>query len=288
MNQITEAAPPRHIDCTMAEYHARSELSNSQCAAYVDPKRGPLYFYGVHIATPPLVTPEKTAALEFGTATHQLFSSPGRIDEVAIEIPEEVLTKAGAKNGNNWHQWKADHPGLVHLKAEEMQRARAMVRRVHEHPVASRLFSTAIHLEHTLVWTDAETGLGLRARLDLFSGLGGEAIPSDFKTTRAKTPREFAWDAKKFGYHRQAAWYSEPLERLGYDVPGFFFITSDTSGYNACRVYELDPADIALGMEEIRRARREIAGRMESTDVSGEDAWRSELDRMAKRISLFS
>lgn len=285
MKQTKIATTPRHVECTMAEYHARPELSNSQCGDYI--KRGPLYFYGTHVAKPPLFVREEKAAFAFGTATHQLFSSPGRIDEVAIEIPEEVLTKGTrAKNGNKWKAWKADHPERIYLKAEEMRAARIMVRRVYDHPVASKLFSSAVHLEHTLVWEDGETGLGLRARPDLLSGFRGATIPSDFKTSRALSPREFARDAKKFGYHRQGAWYSEPLHLMGYEVPAFYFIAVDKSPAHECRVYELDGEDLAIGLEEIRRARGEIAERYGRTEELGEAAWRSELDMDAAVISL--
>ena len=284
MSQITIATTPRHIECTMAEYHARAELSNSQCGDYI--KRGPLFFYGTHVAKPPLFPREEKAAFAFGTATHQLFSSPGRIDEVAIEIPEKVLSASGSKAGKPWKKWVAEHEGLIHLKANEMAAAKMMVRRVYDHPVANRLFSSALHLEHTIIWVDKKTGLGLRARLDLISGYHGSMIPSDFKTSRALSPHEFARDAKKFGYHRQGAWYSEPLRLMSYEVPAFYFIAVDKSPAHECRVYELQGEDWALGLEEIRRARGEIAERFGRTEELGEAAWRSELDREAAVISL--
>jgi hypothetical protein len=285
VNQITEApTKPRHIECTMADYHARAELSNSQCGDYI--KHGPLYFYGMHVAKPPLYARQEKAVFAFGTATHQLFSSPGSIGDVAIVIPEEKLSKARAKHGKAYKEWTEEHPGLIYLKAEEMHTARIMVRRVHEHPVASKLFSSALHHEHTLIWTDNETGLALRTRPDLASGFKGAMILSDFKTTRALSPREFARDAKKFGYHRQGAWYSEPVKLQGYEVRAFYFITSDKSPANECRVYDLDDEDYALGLEEIRRARGEIVERLGKTEALGEDAWRSDLDRIAVTISL--
>jgi hypothetical protein len=275
---------PRHIECTMEEYHQRPEWSNSQVSAYIE--RGPLYFFGAHVARPPLYAREEKAVYAFGTATHQLFSAPGRIDEVAIEIPEAKLSKSRAKAGNAWKEWKEEHAGLIHLKAEEMRAARIMVRRVYEHEDGSKLFSSAIHFEYTLIWTDEETGLDLRARPDLLSGWRGRMIPSDFKTTRALTPYEFARDARKFGYHRQDAWYSEAVTLQGYDVPGFYFITSDKSPAHECRVYDLDPADREDGREEIRRARGEIAERLSREDADQESAWRRPLDHKAFTISL--
>ncbi len=277
---------PRHIQsCTMEEYHARpNEWSSSQIGDYIS--RGPLYFFGSHVADPPLYPREEKAVYAFGTATHALFGSPGAIDEVAIEIPSEVLSKNGAKAGNTWKEWRDENSNLIHLKADEMRAARIMVRRVYEHPIASGLFASAVHFEHTLVWKDDATGLGLRARPDIISGWQGAMLPSDFKTTRALTPREFARDARKFGYHRQAAWYSEPLLLLGYDVPGFYFIAVDKSPAHECRVYEMDPADIQAGHDEIRRAREEIAERLSRDDSDQESAWTGPLDRQCVVISL--
>ena len=280
----------RHVDCTMQEYHQRKEWSNSQIGDYI--KRGPLYFYGAHVANPPLYPQEDKAVYAFGTATHQLFNSPGSISEVAIEIPVDTFrTKAGNPPVNplltsDCKKWKKDHPDKIHLTPAEMRAARIMVRRVYEHDIGSKLFASAMHFEHTLIWTDDETGLDLRARLDLISGWRGAVIPSDFKTTRALSPREFARDARKFGYHRQAAWYSEPLRLQNYEVPGFYFITSDKSPAHECRVYDLEQSDIEAGYEEIRRARGEIVERLGRDDADQESAWTGKLDRQAMTISL--
>lgn len=281
---------PRHIDCTMAEYHARSEISNSQVSDWIN--RGSLYYYGAHVSGPPLYPHENKRAWAFGTATHQLFSAPGSIKEVAVEIPMGTFrTAAGGEpksplQTKDYKNWKLNNPDRIHLTPAEMYAARIMVRRVYKHDVASKLFASALHYEHTLVWTDGETGLDLRARPDLVSGWHGAIIPSDFKTTKAITPREFARDARKYGYHRQAAWYSEPLRLQGYEIPGFYFITSDKSPAHQCRVYELDPADIEAGHQEIQKARREIAKRLDRDDADQESAWTSKLDREALVISL--
>jgi hypothetical protein len=268
----------------MEEYHQRDEFSNSQISDYIS--RGPLYFYGAHVARPKLYPHEQKQVWEFGTAAHQLFSAPGRISEVAIEIPESVLNKDGHKKGQTWIDWSQEHSNLIQLKPAEMSAARTMVRRVYEHPIASKIFSSALHYEHTLIWEDHETGLGLRARPDIVSGWRGCIIPSDFKTSRALTPREFARDARKYGYHRQAAWYSEPLELQGYRILGFYFVTVDKSPAHECRVYEIDPADMEIGRREIQQARREIAERLQRDDNDQETAWRSELDQKAVVISL--
>jgi hypothetical protein len=186
---------------------------------------------------------------------------------VVTEIPADVLNGDGHRKGAAWQEWKKANPNKILLKAEELVPIRRMVANVYDHPVASRLLGKVLHYEFSLVWDDPETGLALRARPDLIVGHGGNhVIVPDFKTTKALTPREFVRDAVQFGYHRQAAWYSELVAAFGYEVLAFLFITVDKSPAHECRVYELPEPALQLGREQNQAGRRDLVRRLETND----------------------
>jgi len=95
---------PQHVPCTMDEYHARPEWSNSQFDVLAE---DPLLFHARFLAR--TVPHESKACWDFGTTVHGLLSSPGSIDEIAVEIPSEVLNSQGHKKGKAWTEWRDEH-----------------------------------------------------------------------------------------------------------------------------------------------------------------------------------
>lgn len=264
----------RHIDCTLDEYHSRPEWSNSQLSVLL---ASPALFHGRFITkTYPRVS---TQAMDVGSAAHALLSSPAD-RETVLEIPADALNADGHKKGAAWKQFAAEHEGTILLKPAEFAMVQQMVSNTYDCLPAGQILRQAIHYEFTLLWKDVDSGLSLRARPDLIVGHKGRVIVPDFKTTRCLTPREFAADAAKLGYHRQAACYSDAVALFGYDVAGFVFVTVDKSPAHECRVYELPPCAIELGREENRMARRDLARRL------AEDDWTDPLSREIMQVDL--
>ncbi|HUT88721.1 MAG TPA: PD-(D/E)XK nuclease-like domain-containing protein [Thermoguttaceae bacterium] len=254
----------RHIECTLAEYHARSEWSNSQIKTL---RESPPLFYGCHVARPPLWPPEEKQCWDLGTVAHACLTSPGGIDGVVVEIPADVLNSQGHRKGGAWLQWKAEHADRLMLTAAEMAGIRSMVRNVYDHPEARKLLRSILHQEHTIVWHDDETGLDFRARPDLICNGDKHGVTlTEFKTTRQHDPRWFGGDAVKFGYHHQLTWYEDGLEAFGYPVRDHRIITANNRPAYECRVYRLPDALLELAREENRATRRDLARRLKESD----------------------
>jgi hypothetical protein len=277
----TGAAKARHIQCTLDQYHARDEWSHSQEEDAIGDEGSWPLFYGRHVAKPPLFPRKTSGALDAGTVAHTILTSPGSVDDVVAIIPEDVLNKDGHRKGQPWKDWSAENAGRIQMKAAECEPIRQMVRNVYAHPRGRWLMEHILHAEFTLVWTDEETGLELRARPDFLIQWHGRIFVVDFKTTRCRTPRTFIKAAGELGYHRQLAWYSEPVELFGYEVaPQGIFLTSDKSPAHECRVYELPEHDIELGHRENAAFRRALARRL------AEDDWTDPLSQEAIEIAL--
>ncbi len=263
----------RHVDCTIEEYHARDELSQSQGK---DLFEDPALFEGKHISH--IYPPEKKRAWDTGTVAHACLMEPDGVDAVVRVIPREVLNAQGHRRGPEWNAWKEENAGYIDMKPEEFEGVRQMVANVRAHPMAGMLLKNAIHFEHTIIWQDAETGLPLRARPDMICEFAGDFVVPDFKTTRSV--KRFKWDAYDYGYHRQQAMYSEAVEALLGPVIHFPFICVDKSPAYQCEVYTLSPRALALGQEQNRQIRRDYIRRM------AEDDWHSDTWGRATEVDL--
>jgi len=76
--------------------------------------------------------------------------------------------------------------------------------------------------ELTLVWTDKETGVECKGKLDRYAH--SVALPIDFKTTKDASETGFRKSVQDFGYHIQAAFYMSGIKEVfGEDANGFAF-----------------------------------------------------------------
>ena len=285
MTENIDTQKARHIECSLETYHTRGEWSHSQEEDAIGDEGSWPLFHGRHVAKPSLFPRKKSKDLDAGTVAHTILTSPGSLDDVVAIIPPEVLSKSGARGTNAYKAWQADHPDKIHMKEAEVEPVRQMVRNVYAHPRGRWLMEHILHTEFTLVWKDEETGLDLKARPDFLVQWQGRIFVVDFKTTRCRTPRTFYKAAAELGYHRQLAWYQEPVELFGYEVvPEGVFLTSDKSPAHECRVYELPKHDIDLGHRENRAFRREFSWRKDNddwTDPLSQEAIVGQLPRWA-------
>jgi len=160
-------------------------------------------------------------------------------------------------------------PALPSFSSSGRTAPKWMVRNTYAHPIAGRLLAEVLHYEFSIVWVDQASGLPLRARPDLICpGERGKVRVVDFKTTRAVDLTDFQRDTAKFGYHRQAAWYTEAVELFGYDIEAFLFVSVNKTPAHEVYVHRLSPDALQLGREENDLARLELARRLAEDDWS--------------------
>jgi hypothetical protein len=254
------------LNCTLSEYHARPEWSRSQVWTAVS--QGWPLFHGTFVSK--RFPPKESRAFDIGTAAHDLLAGGGNVVRV---IPEKRLAKNRARSGASYQRWVETHPGKIDLKREEWASVKTMANNVRRHPQLARMMDRAIGREVAIAWTDEETGLELRAYIDLLTGWDTGTIVVDYKTTRCETPREFSRSVLDYGYHFQAAWYTEAVRQLGYDVIAFLVVTVDKSPAHECRVYQLSQRAIDLGHRKMRETLAELAYRVNADywDSPGSD-----------------
>lgn len=247
-----QSTAPEHWECTNDEYHASPGVSRSMLREIANP----LLYYQRYVAkTEPRKKP--TAAMEFGTRAHDIVLSPGGMDAAAnvLIIPEDVLTKAGAKSGSKYYAWRDEHAGKVLLKADKLRAFERIIAGIEAHDKAIDILLRATEHEYAIRWTDAETGLLLRTKLDLIH----PRFVVDYKTAADVTPRGFARAIADDGYDYQAAFYSLGFEVMFGERMPFVFITSKNEPPYNCETFDLDEQFIVRGEAMVRRDLRRLA-----------------------------
>ncbi|MEC4833257.1 PD-(D/E)XK nuclease-like domain-containing protein [Mycobacteroides chelonae] len=208
--------------------------------------------------------PQKTKPeWDFGRMAHRVLLGAGA-ELCVLEPAIHGLLKGGAvaKSPRATDTWKeaeaeARAEGRVPVHVDDYQIARTMADRVREHPTAGPLFAAADgQAETSLVATDPETGVRLKARPDWLNPAGDRLTIVDYKTAVSSEVDAFSRKAADFGYHIQEAWYRHVAQLLKlHDNPRFLFVVQEKEAPYEVSVFEYqDPIDRAESKRQMREA----------------------------------
>lgn len=194
---------------------------------------------------------------DFGHAAHAKVLGVG-LEIVAI--PDDTLSATGSTGTKAAREFidQARVDGKVPMKATELAVVDAMASAIESHADAVRLLSTGTP-EMSFYWRCEETRVLCRGRADWVTTMGDRPVIVDYKTTTNASPDAFRWDAGKYGYHQQDAWYREGLTTLTGDAHAFVFIVQEKTAPYLVSVVELDDEARRIGHENNLTARRMFA-----------------------------
>lgn len=190
------------------------------------------------LANPPV----ETDAMRLGRATHTAVFEPDRL------LHEYVIWSGGRRAGKEWDEFKAMHENRTILKPDEYDTAIAIRNAVRGHKAAAKLLKTG-EAECTLQWTDQDTGIACKARLDWYS----PKVLVDLKTTRDIEARAFGRHAGALMYHGQFAFYAMGLYAHGVEVP-VKIIAVESEAPHDVAVYDLNEDVLWAGEVKVRQA----------------------------------
>lgn len=121
-----------------------------------------------------------------------------RQQDFLASLPEGVTVLTGDENAAELLQGKTIVDADTHALAERCAES------IRNHPRAAELFEGARH-EEVVTWTDQDTGVRCKARLDTIK----PAYLVDLKSTRRTSLRQMGADLASYLYHGQAAFYSD-------------------------------------------------------------------------------
>ena len=155
---------------------------------------------------------KQTPALAFGTAFHMAILEPERFaNEYAILGDMDFRTKAGKAA-----KQEAEERGQKSLRGEEARAVLGMQIAALERPNVRALLEKADRKEAALRWKDRAFGSGLPLKSRVDAASSEHRVVIDVKSCGDPTPKAFAAQVARYGYHHQLAWYaSGEADRLG-------------------------------------------------------------------------
>lgn len=229
-------------DMSNADYHAALGVNNSAISSM---NKSPAHCYGLHIA-PDRPRRESTPAMRAGTLAHCAILEPDAMPGRYAVKPSGVDLRTTAGK-----EWAACHAGLTVITEDQMDTAKAQRAAVLAVPELASLLQLGA-AERSAFWRDSSTGLICKCRPDWVHPLpDGRVILLDVKTTADASPDAFSRTVWTYGYHRQAAWYSQGwAAATGVEVAGFVFAVVCGEYPAIAAAYALDDESLAQGTEE--------------------------------------
>lgn len=188
---------------------------------------------------------ESTPAQDQGQVFHSLLLEPESFNDRYFCLPE--LDRRTVKGKELYAELLALHPNKVAVKADDFNLAHSMAAAVRNNVHANHILDGS-DTELTLDWSDDVTGVLCKARVDAYNAKLGIVI--DIKTTIDASPYGFPKRLWQYGYHRQAAWYLEALQRNGQAAEHFVFIAVEKTAPYLVGIYRLTDETLRLSKAE--------------------------------------
>lgn len=182
----------------------------------------------------------------------------GRGAHTAVLEPDKLLTeyalfRGKIRRGKEWDAFKAQHAEDTILKIEEYERVLAIRDSVRKHPEAKKLLAEGT-AEKTITWTDPDTGLPCKCRIDWLCG-----AVVDLKSTSDVDAQKFAAVVARMLYHAQLAFYVDGVRAAtGVELPAIF-IAVEVDAPHDVAVFELGDDELQAGREEYQGLLRQVA-----------------------------
>lgn len=247
---ILDFAHGLHPDISEAVYHQRHLGLASKSALDIIDKAPAAYLDWVRGRERP-----DTSAFRLGKAAHAAVLEPERFRRAYVTAPDfgpvrktdECSSEQAKVNKTRKAEWMAAHAGATILDSETGRHTLGMVNAIAEDPDARALLEAGM-AEATALWSDPETGLPCKARIDFYRPDIETVV--DFKSTR--DARKWAWSrsAETYAYYRQDPMYRDGLIALGHGVRRFVFVVVESVPPYLLKLYELDAADVQQGRIE--------------------------------------
>jgi len=255
-------------DMPDAEYFASKAVSNSllsrmkptpaNCREYMDNP------------------PEPTPAMRFGSALHSLVLEPEIFQQRYVREPDlkkPTSAQLKAKNPSDatvkliaaWNAFEDSYAGCETVSATDWEKLHLMRHSLFDNKAARSVLKEG-EKELSLFWKDDQSNVDMKCRIDNF--YNGYVI--DLKTTTDASPDAFGKSIANFGYHRQAAIYSDGVRACMHEEPkGFIFVAVEKTAPFLTATYILDADSLEAGHREYRKLLGQYACCIESNSWIG-------------------
>jgi exodeoxyribonuclease VIII len=193
--------------------------------------------------------PKESDALAKGKLFHTITLQPERFrSEFAIAPKCDRRTKAGKADWQTFLDQAGDKQAV---SKEDYTEVFEMRKKVYEHPAAIQFVQNG-KAEVTCVWVDKPTGLLCKARGD-YEHRNFYTIV-DLKSTKIASPGGFSREMRQYGYHIQAAFYTDGWKEITGENHDFVIVASEKTAPFCVGCYLVNEYTIEAGQKAYRRA----------------------------------
>ena len=185
-----------------------------------------------------------TPAQQFGSAFHCLLLED--FDFYAHYGIGPDCDKKSKANKERWARFRVENLGKEEVTRAQYDDARAMAHAVRADDEAGPLLANSEH-EVSIVWDDPDFGIRLKARLDMWLA---PAI-YDAKSTINPGPRPVMLATYNYGYHRQAAMYTDGAQIVFGHPVDFKFIVAEKADPWDVVVKDVDDSVLVTGRDGV-------------------------------------
>lgn len=192
--------------------------------------------------------PKSTPALVFGQALHKIILETYDFwNEFAVAPEVNRRTKEGKAA---FEKFTAENKGKTVISEEDFIKACMMMQAVDENQYCRKLLNGST--EKPFFWIDEITGEECKCRADCVTTIDGVNYIIDLKTTANADTKEFMRKAIDYGYHVQAAMYTEGIkENIGGECE-FVFIAIEKEPPFAINIMQCSEQFMRYGYDEYR------------------------------------
>ncbi len=241
--------PGKFSSIPAEEYHSADAISHSRLEVFRD---RPIKYYKRFVSKS--IPARESHSFDLGRAAHDLILEGDKAysDRVAIwRGGNKVKVK------KEWDAFQAANAHKNIITAQDDINILAAATALFLHPQASQLLT---HGKPEITWrmNSKNLPLTLQCRTDLFAEHGcklseGRPYAVDLKTTASLDDSEFINFQKsfeRFGYHRQAGFYTALLLDLGVRLEDFFFVAVEIEEPFGVEVWRVKESALAVGLQE--------------------------------------
>jgi len=199
-----------------------------------------------------------TSALNTGSALHTLVFEPETYAERFTTYAASKSKGEGARKAWEAFQEDARERGLTILDADEEARAQGCAAAVRS-KASAYIAPSKGRAEIPITWTDSETGLLCKARLDW---LTIDRLLIDLKSTRSTEEHAFANQAWKLGYFHQQMFYSMGVAAAtgcALDEVPFLFVAVESEAPYDVALFEPCQESRQAAHEDVKRLMAQLA-----------------------------
>lgn len=217
---------------------------------------------------------EPTDAMRLGSATHTAILEPHRF------LADYVLWEGDRRAGKVWEAFKEAAGSRTILTQTQYDHALGLAEAVRSNALAMTYLRDG-KAESTLTWTDAESGLACKGRMDWYT----RGTILDVKTTRSIDERRLRSQMESLGVFHQLAMYRMGAIASGLAVdPRCVILAVESQPPHDVGVFCVSPGDLETAETEVRTLlctlrdclnRNEWPGRYPAETSISRPAWAS-------------